>query len=206
MTRKLSLTLLALAGRAPARRDRRARRDGRTAGDPGVTPTSVLLGGTAPMTGSQSGYSSIARAAKAYFDYVDSKGGVNGRRIDYTFLDDLSDPTQTAQLTKRLVEKDGVFAVFNTFGTDQNLAVRDYLNQKKVPQLFAASGATTLGSEAAQYPYTIGLRPTLTAEGWVLGQYLARTQGAARVGVLYENSGYGQELSPASGAASSARR
>jgi len=153
-----------------------------------------LLGGTAPLTGSQSAYSSIARGAKAYFDFIDSKGGINGRRIDYTVLDDVSDPTQSAQLTKRLVEKDGVFAVFNTFGTDQNLAVRDYLNQKKVPQLFAASGASTLGSESGQYPYTIGLRPTFTAEGWVLGQYLARTQGAAKVGVLYENSGYGQEL------------
>ena len=194
MTRKLSLTLLALAVALALGATAALAATAGTTGDPGVTPTTVLLGGTAPLTGSQSVYSSIARGAKAYFDYVDSKGGVNGRRIDYTVLDDLSDPTQTAQLTKRLVEKDGVFAIFNTFGTDQNLAVRDYLNQKKVPQLFAASGATTLGSEAAQYPYTIGLRPTLTAEGWVLGQYLARTQGAARVGVLYESSGYGQEL------------
>jgi len=194
MTRKLFLTLLALAvALALGTTAALAATIGST-GDPGVTPTTILLGGTAPLTGSQSAYSSIARGAKAYFDYVDSKGGVNGRRIDYTVLDDLSDPAQAAQQTKRLVEKDGVFAVFNTFGTDQNLGVRDYLNQKKVPQLFAASGASALGSESAQYPYTIGLRPTFTAEGWVLGQYLARTQGAARVGVLYESSGSGQEL------------
>jgi branched-chain amino acid transport system substrate-binding protein len=194
MTRKLSLTLLALAVAFALGATAALAATIRTTADPGVTPTTVLLGGTAPLTGSQSAYASIARGAKAYFDYVDSRGGVNGRRIDYMFLDDLSDPNQSAQLTKRLVEKDGVFAVFNTFGTDQNLAVRDYLNQKKVPQLFAASGASTLGSESGQYPYTIGLRPTFTAEGWVLGQYLARTQGAARVGVLYENSEYGQEL------------
>jgi branched-chain amino acid transport system substrate-binding protein len=194
MTRKLSLTLLALTVALALGATAALAATAGTESDPGVTPTTVLLGGTAPLTGPQSAYASIARGAKAYFDYVDSKGGVNGRRIDYTVLDDVSDPTQTAQLTKRLVEKDGVFAVFNTFGTDQNLAVRDYLNQKKVPQLFAASGATTLGSESGQYPYTIGLRPTLSAEGWVLGQYLARTQGAAKVGVLYENSGYGQEL------------
>jgi len=194
MTRKLFLTLLALTvALALGATAALAATAGRTT-DPGVTSTTILLGGTAPLTGSQSAYASVARGAKAYFDYVDSKGGVNGRRIDYTVLDDLSDPTQTAQLTKRLVEKDGVFAVFNTYGTDQNLAVRDYLNQKKVPQLFAASGATALGSDPAQYPYTIGLRPTFTAEAWVLGQYLARTQGAARVGVLYENSSSGQEL------------
>lgn len=87
-----------------------------------------------------------------------------------------------------------MFAVFDSFGTEQNLAVRDYLNQKKVPQLFAASGASALGSQAATYPYTIGLQPTYAAEGWVLGQYLARTQGTAKVAVLYANDGYGQEL------------
>jgi branched-chain amino acid transport system substrate-binding protein len=101
---------------------------------------------------------------------------------------------RTVAETRRLVEQDGVFAVFNSFGTEQNLAVRDYLNQRRVPQLFAASGATTLGSDAARFPFTVGLRPTYTAEGWVLGQYLARTQGAAKVGVLYENDGFGQEL------------
>ena len=194
MTRKLSLTLLALTVALALGATAALAATARSTNDPGVTPTTILLGGTAPLSGSQSAYAAVARGAKAYFDYVDSKGGVNGRRIDYTVLDDLSDPMQTAQLTKRLVEKDGVFAVFNTFGTDQNLAVRDYLNQKKVPQLFAASGATALGSAPAQYPYTIGLRPTFTAEAWVLGQYLARTQGAARVGVLYENSSAGQEL------------
>ena len=104
MTRKLSLTLLALTVALALGATAAFAATAGTTGDPGVTPTTVLLGGTAPLTGSQSVYSSIARGAKAYFDYVDSKGGVNGRRIDYTVLDDLSDPTQTAQLTKRLVE------------------------------------------------------------------------------------------------------
>ena len=194
MTRKLFLTLLALTVALALGATAALAATAGPTSDPGVTSSTIRLGGTAPLTGSQSAYAAVARGAKAYFDYVDSKGGVNGRRIDYTVLDDRSDPTLTAQLTKRLVEKDGVFAVFNTFGTDQNLAVRDYLNQKKVPQLFAASGATALGSDSTQYPYTIGLRPTFTAEAWVLGQYLARTQGAARVGVLYENSSAGQEL------------
>jgi branched-chain amino acid transport system substrate-binding protein len=194
MTRKLALTLLALALALAAGATAALAATARTAADPGVTPTSIVLGGTAPLSGSQSAYASIARGARAYFDYVNSRGGVNGRRITYTVLDDVSDPVQAVAGTRKLVEQDGVFAVFNMFGTEQNLAVREYLNQKRVPQLFAASGATALGSEAAAYPYTIGLRPTYTAEGWVLGQYLARTQGAAKVGVLYENDGYGQEL------------
>jgi branched-chain amino acid transport system substrate-binding protein len=194
MTRKLVLTLLALAFVLAAGATAALAATARTTSDPGLTPTTILLGGTAPLTGPQTAYASIARGAKAYFDYVNSRGGVNGRRIEYTARDDASDPVRTVAETRRLVEQDGVFAIFNSFGTEQNLAVRDYLNQRKVPQLFAASGASTLGSDSTQFPYTIGLRPTYTAEGWVLGQYLARTQGAARVGVLYENDGFGQEL------------
>ena len=194
MTRKLGFTLLALALALAAGTTAALAATTRATSDPGVTSTSILLGGTAPLTGPQTAYASMARGAKAYFDYVNSRGGVNGRRIEYTARDDASDPVRTVAETRRLVEQDGVFAIFNSFGTEQNLAVRDYLNQRKVPQLFAASGASALGSEPSRYPYTIGLRPTYTAEGWVLGQYLARTQGAARVGVLYENDGFGQEL------------
>ena len=98
------------------------------------------------------------------------------------------------QATRQLVEQDKVFAVFNGLGTEQNLAVRDYLNAQKVPQLFAASGATVFGTEAGKYPYTIGLQPSYQAEGWVLGKYLARTQGAAKVAVLFQNDDYGKDL------------
>jgi branched-chain amino acid transport system substrate-binding protein len=194
MTRKLVLTLLSLAFAFAVGATAALAATTRPTSDPGVTSTSILLGGTAPLTGPQVVYASIARGAKAYFDYVNSRGGVNGRRIEYTMRDDASDPVRTVAETRRLVEQDGVFAIFNSFGTEQNLAVRDYLNQRKVPQLFAASGASALGSQASRYPYTIGLRPTYAAEGWVLGQYLARTQGAARVGVLYEGDSFGQEL------------
>ena len=144
MTRKLLLTLLALALSLAAGATAALAATARPTADPGVTPTSVLVGGTAPLTGPQMVFASISRGAKAYFDYVNSRGGVNGRRIDYVARDDASDPVRTVAETRRLVEQDGVFAVFNSFGTEQNLAVRDYLNQRKVPQLFAASGATTL--------------------------------------------------------------
>jgi branched-chain amino acid transport system substrate-binding protein len=194
MTRKLGFALLALALALVLGGTAALAATTRPTADPGVTPTSVLLGGTAPLTGSASSYTAIAVGAHAYLDYVNSRGGVNGRQVEYVYVDDASDAAQALRQTQRLVEKDGVFAVFNSFGTDQNLAVRDYLNQKKVPQLFAASGATALGRQAGTYPYTIGLEPSYTAEGWVLGQYLARTQGAAKVAVLYEDDDFGQEL------------
>ena len=99
-------------------------------------------------SGEAAAFGTVAPGAKAYFDYVNSTGGVNGRKIEYRYYDDAYNPAQTVQLTRKLVEDDGVFAIFNSAGTANSLAVRDYLNQKKVPQLFAASGATTLGSES----------------------------------------------------------
>lgn len=194
MTRKLALALLAFAVTLALGATAALAASVRMAADPGVTSTSILLGGTAPLTGPSSVHASVARGAQAYFEYVNSRGGVNGRRIVYTVLDDASDPAQTLLKTRALVEQNGVFAIFNTVGTEPNIAIRDYLNQKKIPQIFSASGASALGSEGASYPYTIGLQPSYTAEGWVLGQYLARTQDGAKVAVLFEDDDYGREL------------
>ena len=165
-----------------------------SAADPGVTPTTILLGGTSPLTGPAAAYASVARGAKAYFDYVDAKGGVKGRKIEYEYLDDAYNPAQSVQVTRQLVEQDKVFAVFNSLGTEQNLAVRDYLNQMRVPQLFAASGATTWGRDAAKYPWTIGFQPSYQAEGWVYGQFVAKTKKKAKVAVLFQNDDYGKDL------------
>ncbi len=141
--------------------------------DPGITATSIVLGGTSPLTGPAAAYASVARGAKAYFDSVNAKGGVARRKFDYKIVDDAYNPAQSVQATRQLVEQDKVFAVFNSLGTEQNLAVREYLNQTKVPQLFVASGATTWGRDAAKYPWTIGFQPSYQAEGWVYGQYIA---------------------------------
>jgi branched-chain amino acid transport system substrate-binding protein len=162
--------------------------------DPGVTPTTILLGGTSPLTGPAAAYASVARGAKAYFESVNAKGGFSKRKIEYEILDDGYNPATTVQATRQLVEQDGVFAVFNTLGTEVNLAIRDYLNAQKVPQLFAASGATTFGRDTARYPWTMGFQPSYQAEGWVLGQYLARTRKAGRVAVLLQNDDYGKDL------------
>lgn len=194
MTRKLAFALTALALTLATGVTAAFAGTGGAAADPGVTATSILLGTTSPLTGPASAYASVARGADAYFKYVNARGGVNGRKIQYTILDDGYNPAQTVQATRKLVEQDGVFAIFNALGTEQNLAVRDYLNAQKVPQLFAASGATAFGTETAKYPYTIGLQPSYQAEGWVLGKYLARTQGAAKVAVLFQNDDYGKDL------------
>jgi branched-chain amino acid transport system substrate-binding protein len=162
--------------------------------DPGVSSTSIVIGGTSPLTGPAAAYASVARGAKAYFDYVNAAGGVSKRKIDYRIVDDAYNPAQTVQAVRRLVEQDKVFAVFNTLGTGANLAVRDYLNQMQVPQLFVASGATTWGRDAAEYPWTIGFQPSYAAEGLVYGQYIARNVKKAKIAVLFQNDDYGKDL------------
>ena len=120
------LAALAVAGAAGARPE----------ADPGVTSTTVLLGGTVPLTGEAAAFGTVGAGAKAYFDHVNARGGVHGRKIEYRFYDDAYNPAQTVQLTRTLVEQDRVFAVFNSVGTANNLAIREYLNAQKVPQLF----------------------------------------------------------------------
>jgi branched-chain amino acid transport system substrate-binding protein len=166
----------------------------RLAADPGVTATSLLVGGTTPLSGTASAYAAVARGADAYLKYVNARGGVFKRKLTYKYVDDAYNPAQTVQATRQLVEQDGVFAIFNSLGTEHNLAIREYLNAAKVPQLFVASGATTWGRDAARYPQTIGFQPSYQAEGWAYGKYLARTRPRARVAVLAQNDDYGRDL------------
>ena len=166
----------------------------RAAADPGITPEKILLGGTSPLTGPAAAYASVARGAKAYFDSVNAKGGVSKRKLEYRILDDDYDPAQTSQATRQLVEQDKVFAIVNSIGTEHNLAVREYLNQNKVPQLFVASGATTWGSDSHKYPWTIGFQPSYQAEGWIYGRFVAKTMKRAKIAVLVQNDDYGHDL------------
>jgi branched-chain amino acid transport system substrate-binding protein len=161
---------------------------------PGVTPTEIVLGATGPLSGSESAYAPTLTGATAYFDYVNAHGGVNGRKIVFKVEDDQYNPVQTVQLTQKLVEQEGVFAIFNSIGTEHALAVRDYLNSRKVPQLFVGSGATVIGSQHAKYPWTIGLLPSFTGEGLIYGRLIAKDHAKAKIAVLYENDEYGHEL------------
>ncbi len=165
-----------------------------TTADPGVTATSVLIGGTVPLSGEAAAFGSVGPGAKAYFDYVNSKGGVNGRTIEYRFYDDAYNPAQTVQQTRRLVEQDGVLAIFNAIGTGSNLAIRDYLNAQKVPQLFSGDGSQALGGGSARYPWTVGFLPSYRGEGAVLGRDLVKTAPKAKVAVLLEATELGRDM------------
>jgi branched-chain amino acid transport system substrate-binding protein len=167
----------------------------RSRSDPGITPSTIVLGGTAPLTGPESDYyGPVAKGAQAYIAYVNAHGGVHGRKIDYKVADDAFDPEQTAQETRKLVEQDQVFAIFNSIGTEHTLAVRSYLNQVNVPQLFAGTGARKIIQARKQYPWTLGYLPSFYGEGSLYGRYIATHTPTARIAVLYENDDYGKDL------------
>src|SRR5919201_796066 len=161
---------------------------------PGVTSTEIVIGGTIPVSGVASAYKTVGLGAEYYFKYVNAHGGVNHRKIRYIIKDDQYDPSQTMEKTRELVEQDHVFAIFNSLGTEHNLATRPYLNALGVPQLFVASGATTWGKDYKQYKWTIGYQPNYRAEGTIYGRYVAKKTPKARVGVLYQNDDYGKDL------------
>jgi branched-chain amino acid transport system substrate-binding protein len=186
MRRALAAGALALALAAAA--------GATSAADPGVTATSILLGGTVPLTGEAAAFGSVGPGARAYFDYVNSKGGVNGRKIEYRYYDDAYDPAQTVQLTRRLVEQDQVFAIFGSVGTANNLAIRDYLNAQRVPQLFAADGSQSIARDHARYPWTMGFLMSYRGEGDVYGKTIVKSRPKARIAVLYENTELGRDL------------
>ena len=167
---------------------------GGTTSDPGITPTSIHIGGTAPLTGVAQGFRSVAEGANAYFKYVNARGGVNGRKINYEYEDDQYIPSETVRATRDLVENKDVFAIFNSLGTEQNEAIRPYLNQKQVPQLFVATGATEFGRDYRQYPWSMAYQPTYIAEGAMYGTYLRRTMPKAKIAILYQDDSYGADL------------
>jgi branched-chain amino acid transport system substrate-binding protein len=161
--------------------------------EPGVTPGTILIGGTVPLSGDEVAYAAVARGADAYFKYVNSRGGVHNRRIEYRYVDDAYNTAETVRKTRELVE-DRIFAIFNSVGTEHVLAVRPYLNQSGVPQLFVGSGHTSLHAERRAYPWTMGYLPRFAGEGALYGRHVLRTRPRARIGVLHEDSAYGDDL------------
>ena len=163
-------------------------------GQPGVTPKSITIGGTVPVTGPAALFGPVGRGAAAYFAYVNAHGGVHGRKINYVYLDDGYDPGKTVELTRQLVEQNHVFAVFDTVGTDNTIATEGYLNAAGVPQLFAGTGAAAVGSDFSKHKWTMGYLPSFFAEGRIDGQSIARSVPGAKIGVLYEDSDFGKDL------------
>src|ERR671937_1821549 len=161
---------------------------------PGVSATEIHLGSSVPLSGEASAAGNVARGADAYFKYVNAHGGVFGRKIVFTYLDDGYDPARAVQNTIRLVQQEQVFAMFNTLGTNNNLAIRKFLNQQGVPQLFVAAGATTFGRDYKEYPWTIGYIPPYSEEGQLYGRYIVQHLKRAKIAVLYQDDDYGRDL------------
>jgi branched-chain amino acid transport system substrate-binding protein len=165
---------------------------------PGVTARTVTIGGTFPFSGPASSYAPIPVGMKAYFSYVNAtrtngKRGVFGRQIVFKTYDDGYNPANTVQRTKQLVEQDHVFALVGGLGTEPQDAVKEYVNQQKVPQIYVSTGATQWGAEHDKYPWTIGWQPDYQAESAIYGRYIVKNLPNAKIGIIYQNDKYGKD-------------
>jgi len=162
-----------------------------TASAPGITATDITIGSTQPLTGPAApGYSEIAPASNAYFVYLNQHGGVYGRKILYEYVDDGYNPTNTASQTRKLILQTKVFAMFSALGTPTHLAVIDYINSEKVPDVFVSSGCNCWNN-VSKYPNTFGFQPDYTIEGKILGQYINQNLSGKKVGYFYQNDEFG---------------
>jgi ABC-type branched-subunit amino acid transport system substrate-binding protein len=159
---------------------------------PGVSDTEIRLGGIHPYSGPASSYGTIGKAAGAYFNMINAEGGINGRKITYIDLDDGYSPPKTKEQARKLVEKEQVLGIFNSLGTPTNSAIHNYMNKKKVPQLFVATGATKWG-QPKEFPWTMGWQPNYQTEGAVFANWLKQNKPDAKVAILFQNDDYGKD-------------
>jgi ABC-type branched-subunit amino acid transport system substrate-binding protein len=164
-----------------------------TASAPGITATTITIGSHQPLTGPAApGYSEIAPASAAYFAYVNANGGIYGRTIKYTYLDDAYNPTTTSSDVRQLVLQDNVYAIFNGLGTPTHLAAVSFLNSEHIPDVFVASGCECWNAPS-QYPETFGWQIDYVREGKILGQYVAQHFKGEKIGYFYQNDEFGQD-------------
>ena len=159
---------------------------------PGVTKTAIKVGNTDPYSGPASAYGIIGRTEGTVFKMLNAAGGINGRTIDFLSVDDGYSPPRTVQETRRLVESEGVAFLFNSVGTPTNSAVRQYLNSKKVPQLFVSTGADKFG-DYEHFPWTMGFNPSYRTESQVYAKHLVQTAPNAKLAILYQNDDFGKD-------------
>jgi branched-chain amino acid transport system substrate-binding protein len=159
---------------------------------PGVTDTEIKIGNTNPYSGPASAYGAIGRALSAYFAKINDEGGINGRKINFISLDDGYSPPRTVEQIRKLVEQDQVLLIFQSLGTPTNTAVHQYLNAKKVPQLFVATGATKWG-QPKKFPWTIGWQPNYQSEARIYAKYILDHKPEGKIGILYQNDDYGKD-------------
>jgi branched-chain amino acid transport system substrate-binding protein len=191
----LAVTLAASLPGAFARTDVAAA----PAATPGVTKSTITIGGTFPLSGFASLYAPIPRGMAAYFSWVnsrkgaDGKRGVYGRQIVWKVYDDAYNPSQTVQLTNKLILQDKVFAIVGSLGTEPNLPIRPLLNDRKVPQILVSTGASYWGLQYREFPWTIGWQPDYIAEGIAYGRWIARNAPNAKIAVFFQNDDYGKD-------------
>jgi branched-chain amino acid transport system substrate-binding protein len=161
--------------------------------DGGVTDTEIRIGNFMPYSGVLQDFGQIGKAEAAYFDVINDRGGINGRKISFLSYDDLSDAANALDLTRILVETDNVLLMFGSFGTSGNLAVRKYLNQKQVPQLFVVSGDQDI-NDPSLYPWTMGWQPSFQEEGRIYANYIQALYPGKKIVALWQNDNFGREL------------
>jgi ABC-type branched-subunit amino acid transport system substrate-binding protein len=160
--------------------------------DTGVTDTEIKIGNIIPYSGPASAYGTIGKTMSAYFRMINDNGGVNGRKINFISYDDAYSPPKTVEQARKLVESDEVFLIFASLGTAPNAAIQKYMNNKKVPQLFVATGASRWG-DPEHFPWTIGWQPNYRAEARVYATYILQHYPNAKLGVLYQNDDFGKD-------------
>src|SRR6202051_3435233 len=159
--------------------------------DPGATDTEIKIGQTVPFSGPASAYATIGKAQAAYFNMINAQGGVNGRKINLIQYDDAYSPPKAVEQVRKLVESDEVLLTFQLIGTPSHAAVQKYLNSKKVPQLFAATGASKF-TDPKNFPWTMGFNPNYQSEGRIYAQYILKNYPDAKIGIIYQNDDVGR--------------
>ncbi|WP_454621513.1 ABC transporter substrate-binding protein [Bradyrhizobium cenepequi] len=160
--------------------------------DVGATDTEIKIGNIMPYSGAASAYGVIGKTEAAYFNKINAEGGINGRKINFISYDDAYSPPKTVEQARKLVESDEVLFIFNSLGTPPNTAIQKYMNQKKVPQLFVATGATKW-NDPKDFPWTMGWQPNYQSESIIYARYILKRHPNARIAVLYQNDDYGKD-------------
>jgi branched-chain amino acid transport system substrate-binding protein len=160
--------------------------------DPGATDNEIKIGNIMPYSGPLSAYALIGRTEAAFFTKINAEGGINGRQINFITYDDAFSPPKTVEQARKLVESDEVLLIFQSLGTPTNNAIRPYMNMKKVPQLFVATGATQFG-ERKSFPWTMGWQPTYQTEGRIYAKYIMQNLPQGKIGILYQNDDSGRD-------------
>src|SRR5256885_7260455 len=160
--------------------------------DTGATDTEIKIGNIMPYSGPASAYGVIGKTEEAYFKKINAEGGINGRKINFISQDDGYSPPKAVEQVRKLVESDEVLLVFNPLGTPSNSAIQKYLNAKKVPQLFVATGATKW-NEPKDFPWTIGWQPSYQSEARIYAKFLMKEKPDAKIAILYQNDDFGKD-------------